>query len=182
MAIVKCKECGGRVSTKADACHSCGAKVKKWRLLKIVLLTIIGFPVLLGVIGSLVSKSGDGRGSPTVASQAPPTAPMRNIVEISAQALYDDYERNEVAADERYRGALLKVTGTVVSIDKNFTNSIVLWLKAGGDFDKVMLSVPDSEKAIVSSLQKGQEITAFCDSVRRILTSPSASKCTIVSY
>jgi len=27
MAIIKCKECGGKVSTKATACPSCGAKM-----------------------------------------------------------------------------------------------------------------------------------------------------------
>lgn len=27
MAIIKCKECGGKVSTKATACPSCGAKI-----------------------------------------------------------------------------------------------------------------------------------------------------------
>ena len=29
MAVTKCKECGGKVSTKADACPSCGAKISK---------------------------------------------------------------------------------------------------------------------------------------------------------
>lgn len=28
MAITKCKECGGKLSTKADACPSCGARTK----------------------------------------------------------------------------------------------------------------------------------------------------------
>lgn len=27
MALMKCKECGGKVSTKAAACPSCGAKI-----------------------------------------------------------------------------------------------------------------------------------------------------------
>lgn len=29
VALVKCKECGGQVSTKAEACPACGAKQKK---------------------------------------------------------------------------------------------------------------------------------------------------------
>lgn len=28
MALIKCKECGNNVSTKADACPKCGAKLK----------------------------------------------------------------------------------------------------------------------------------------------------------
>lgn len=59
VALIKCKECGAQVSTKAEACPSCGAKVKKplgclgWTLLLIVML-----PVGLIVLGSF-SRNGD---------------------------------------------------------------------------------------------------------------------------
>lgn len=31
MALIKCKECGGEVSTKAKACPKCGAKVPRFK-------------------------------------------------------------------------------------------------------------------------------------------------------
>lgn len=46
MAVVKCKECGNQVSTKAKACPTCGAKPPKktsfvtWGILAIVVLVV----------------------------------------------------------------------------------------------------------------------------------------------
>lgn len=57
MALVKCKECGADVSTKAEACPKCGAKVPKgmgWGTK--LFLGIVG----VGVIGALAEKSGGG--------------------------------------------------------------------------------------------------------------------------
>lgn len=46
MALVKCKECGGAVSTKAKACPTCGAKVKKTSAFTwLVLLLLAGYLV-----------------------------------------------------------------------------------------------------------------------------------------
>lgn len=46
MAVVKCKECGGQVSTKAESCPSCGAKAPKktsrvtWLVLIVIALLV----------------------------------------------------------------------------------------------------------------------------------------------
>ena len=46
MALVKCKECGNQVSTKAKACPTCGAKVPKktsivtWCVLGVIVLVV----------------------------------------------------------------------------------------------------------------------------------------------
>lgn len=55
MSLVKCKECGHQVSTKADNCPSCGAKVKSSAgCLTVGLYCFIGF-VALGVLGNIVN-------------------------------------------------------------------------------------------------------------------------------
>ena len=62
MAITTCKECGGKVSTKADACPSCGAKLKSapggcaQALGGLIALAILLFFVVV-VIGALSSSS-----------------------------------------------------------------------------------------------------------------------------
>ena len=59
MAIIKCKECGNEVSTKAKSCPKCAAPLKR----KKGCLTYIGVGVLvliiLGVIGSMVDDDSD---------------------------------------------------------------------------------------------------------------------------
>lgn len=47
---------------------------------------------------------------------------------MSAVQLGRDYDANEVAADDKYRGQTLLVTGTVESIDKDMFDSLVLHL------------------------------------------------------
>lgn len=52
MAIVKCKECGGELSTKADACPKCGAKRKQPSgCLKIILFLVLAL-IMLGFVAS----------------------------------------------------------------------------------------------------------------------------------
>lgn len=48
MAVVKCKECGGQVSTKAKTCPTCGAKAPKQtsRLTWLILICILGLVAL----------------------------------------------------------------------------------------------------------------------------------------
>lgn len=55
MALKKCKECAGEVSTKAAACPSCGAVQKKRHRLLGAVVAVLGFFLLVGMIGSLSS-------------------------------------------------------------------------------------------------------------------------------
>jgi hypothetical protein len=52
MALKKCQECGNEVSTKADKCPHCGAKVKSG----IGCLGLIGIIFLIGMFGSFFGE------------------------------------------------------------------------------------------------------------------------------
>lgn len=61
MALMKCKECGGSVSSKAKTCPTCGAKVpKKVGLLGWLLVIFVVLPVAWQV-GSNMGTSGDSK-------------------------------------------------------------------------------------------------------------------------
>lgn len=72
MAIVKCKECGGELSTKADACPKCGAKQKRPSgCLKVVLILLLAI-IALAIIAPLVSdKSTSTPGIAPTSTAAP---------------------------------------------------------------------------------------------------------------
>lgn len=78
MALVKCKECGTDVSTKATACPKCGAKMQAgtsvWGVLKIILLLVIAAPVLSFCYA--LSKVGDT----TRRTTSTPSAPQLELV------------------------------------------------------------------------------------------------------
>lgn len=61
MAMVTCRECKHKISSKAGACPSCGAPQKPKRdaissLARIFLIVFIGVPVLIGVGASIFSE------------------------------------------------------------------------------------------------------------------------------
>lgn len=72
MALIKCKECGNEVSTKAAACPKCGAKVARTR----PLFKVLGFMLLgLFVVGAFMPRSHNAATAPTT----PPTPDPREI-------------------------------------------------------------------------------------------------------
>lgn len=77
MAMTKCKECGGDLSTKAEACPKCGAKVPHTSVAAMGCLTIVVIFVVLAAIGAIF-----GDGSPSGNSPMKPSAgPGSHVVE-----------------------------------------------------------------------------------------------------
>lgn len=69
MAIIKCKECGGEVSTKAKECPKCGAVVKR-KTSAVTWLLVILFALCVGYIASGPSTTTTSLGSSSAKSQA----------------------------------------------------------------------------------------------------------------
>ena len=82
-------------------------------------------------------------------------------VTISAQQLVLAYEANEVAADEKYNGKVIAVSGVVEEIGKDFTDSIYVSLSSGDDslWTSVHCSFGDSHKSAAAGLSKGEYVT-----------------------
>ena len=82
-------------------------------------------------------------------------------IEVTAAQLCEDYKANEIAADEKYKGKILQVTGKVDSIAKDILDSIYVTLKSGKRFDlmSVQAFFPDSVTAQAAALSKGQKVT-----------------------
>jgi hypothetical protein len=121
----------------------------------------------------------------TAESIAPPehkaASANRPVFSISAEELYREYDANEVATDLKMGKALVEVSGTINSIDKDFTDDVVIRLATGDPFSMAGLTLVNSQKNLAATLRKGQAIVIRCDHIRRILTSPMGSNCVIVS-
>lgn len=60
MALIKCKECGNDVSTKAEACPKCGAKVTTQNVgCGTVFGALFLGVIIIGVLGSVFNSSSD---------------------------------------------------------------------------------------------------------------------------
>lgn len=61
MSLIKCAECGTEVSTTADACPKCGAKVPKPKKTKWWLWVPLGLVAAFFTVGFIGSNTPEGR-------------------------------------------------------------------------------------------------------------------------
>ncbi|MFA5404159.1 MAG: hypothetical protein WC358_04425 [Ignavibacteria bacterium] len=77
------------------------------------------------------------------------------VIKISAKNLYKEYMDNPVAADEKFKGKILKVNGTVSTIDKGTDGKICVMLETGELIGYIFCYFPDSESKDVANIEKG---------------------------
>jgi hypothetical protein len=114
--------------------------------------------------------------TPTGTDASPARGPAQNV---SAERLFLDYQRNEVSADSMYKGRTLAVTGTVSSINKDFTDSVYLMLETSNEFMGVHANLRGSEISKASTLSKGSTVTVVCEGNGMIVGSPMLTDCVI---
>ena len=87
------------------------------------------------------------------------------VLSISAEKLYSEYEANEVAADLKYKGKVIEVTGIVRLIDKGLMDEIYVTLKGNEYFGDIQCFFSESRAQEAASLKKGSKITiiGLCD-------------------
>lgn len=82
-------------------------------------------------------------------------------ISITAERLIAEYEANEVAADEKYKGKMMEVTETIKEIGKDFLNNMYVTLENGEKFSfrSVECTFGESLRKEAASLSKGRRIT-----------------------
>jgi len=99
-----------------------------------------------------IAASSDGQRT----QQEQPEVPVVRPLQVSAPGLFNAYQRNEVAADNAYKGKLLAVQGIVSSIQKDFTEQIYVELVSPNEFMDVRAFMDDGNEARAASLQKAR--------------------------
>jgi tRNA_anti-like len=79
-------------------------------------------------------------------------------IELTSKALTKAYEENEIAADEKYKNKLIKVSGKITDIAETLGN-VTVQLEGHKFLQNVMCSFEESEKGNVAKLKKGQQTT-----------------------
>ena len=195
MALIKCPECGTEISDKAPACIKCGAPIAAAQHDRHVefhppkvhapgWMKLFFGVALLGVLAVFYMNAASNKSNsePVVETSAveqpaavaapdptPTPAPLPPI-QISAEQLYADYAANEVAADAKYKGKILAVSGAIESVNKDFTGAPNIVMDAGGGFDKVQALFPTSAMSNLAQLRKGQRVTVTCESRGKLIT------------
>lgn len=153
-------------------------------------LCTIGITVVLSILGlgiyavSSGSKYGQpitglnessGRTTTREASVKPPEVPLN----IGSMRLSAEYEANEVAADLRYRGRLLSVTGVVGSITKDFCDIPYVSLSGTNWLSDVSCSFNKEDQPVLAMLHKGDQITVIGRCTGKWVTTVTLKDCRI---
>lgn|GEM_PF-297588 len=111
-----------------------------------------------------------------VTNDAAAASASASAVEVTATTMFSDYQDNEIAADGKYKGKALLVSGTVDSISSDFMDKPVVQLSAK-PFGFVQAS--DLPKDVAASLKKGQKVTLACTGNGEVIGFPALSGCTV---
>lgn len=183
-----CQKCGKETPDNAQFCKNCGAPVsagavqpvpptfqqpvvtaqppKKKKVGKIA-LAIIGAIVVLAIVGNMFgSKEDSGNttaanaGANASSSAAKEKKPTEETIKISAVDILAEYEANEVAATEKYKGKMLEISGIIDDFGKDILDKTYLTISDGKEFstNAVQFYFDDSEVSSVAELKKGDSV------------------------
>lgn len=164
---------------------------KKWWVIA------IGIIILIGIIGSssddknktqIVSEQNQQSAQQTTTETnnkitekpAEPTKAVPQVVVTSAN-ISKEYSENEVAADAKYKGKLIEISGKVYSIDNGlFDNEIIIRLSDGKyDLNNSWCYMKESEREKAISLKKGQQVTLIGTGDSATVSSPVLKDCVV---
>lgn len=183
MAMTTCKECGAQVSTKAESCPSCGAKIKPKRsLLKLIMIAGVSFFLLLTCVGVMAGGSKDAAkasSGETGPSAAPPEVPPE-VVDVKIQELIGTYDENELKGDQLYKGKIVRTSGKVSDVKNDVLNQPFVTVGTGKQLEirQVQCSLTKSEAPKAADLKKGQEISVRGE-VRGLMMNVQFDECVI---
>jgi len=119
------------------------------RTLLNVLSVVILAAFAMMAAGSLESEEST---ESQVANQAP-------ALTVSAVRLFADYDSNEVAADQKYKGKTLLVSGTVNDIGKDIMDTMYVTLVGDGVIGQVQCFFAKSHAGALAGLSKGMNVS-----------------------
>lgn len=167
-----CPECGTPSEANEPAYSAPVAKPKKkGGCLKVVVIALFAILALLVLIiaigGSSDEPASDAAGSVAPSSTVATPEPKPEYIEVTAKDLLAAYDKNTVAADNTYKGQLLKVTGTVGSIGKDILDSAYVTLTNGEPYALVSVQCYFAKDNLddIATLKEGDTvtITGKCD-------------------
>jgi hypothetical protein len=139
----------------------------------VFLVAILG----LSLAGFLFSRTIAPSPKQKSAQYAEPVKSPDGVYSIGAVRLWRDYEENEVAADTRYKGQRLRVTGTVVSIERDYEGRPVLHLFGGNAIFPTMATLNKADIPAVAQLKKGDQVVVRCIGAGREMRMPQLERC-----
>jgi hypothetical protein len=94
-----------------------------------------------------------------------PAEKKQKVLAVTAKQILKEFDDNEAAADAKYDGKVIAVTGVVDKIDTEVFNEdeYVVQIADGGDFVFPTVNCDDQTNKVAAKIKKGQTVTATGD-------------------
>lgn len=80
------------------------------------------------------------------------------VVRVTAGQLFEDYDANEIAADEKYKDRVIAVSGTVDDIGKDILDTMYITLQTENSIMSVQCMFADEHSSQLADFSKGQRV------------------------
>lgn len=130
------------------------------KFFKFILISIIVLIALVVIIGMM--SGGDNNNQPANNTVETATLDEPPIV-VSAREIASDYDDNKAAADQKYKGKILEVSGIVASIDSSVGDQAIVQLVGKNEFQTVSTQGNNDFTQYATTLKKGQNVVLICE-------------------
>lgn len=144
----------------------------------------IGVAWLVLTLVAVLGQQGKGVASSTAAPNQPTKVVQQAqpLPEYSAQQMAADYERNTVAADQRFKDKRFKVTGVVDSINIDLFGNPYITLRGGvNQFMEPQFELDSAHRNYAAGLQQGMRISLVCKGRGDVAKIPMSEECVPVN-
>jgi len=104
-------------------------------------------------------------------------AKVQPTIALSADELWARYRENDLAADELYAGANLRVSGTVAGIEQGVTDRPVILLASPEAGAPVRAEMAPRAGDRATTLDEGDQVVLRCQSVSELAKAPMLRNC-----
>lgn len=160
----KCKECQKEIDKKAKICPYCRSKQVSTpvKIISGIIVTIIIFWVIGAIFGG--SKNSNNTTSSTNGAQPTQEVAISAPIVVDATALVAEYDKNKLAAQDKYTGKFVQTTAFIKNISDDIMGSYYLSLNPTNDqyyFGTTIACyfADKSQKSKLTALANGQSVT-----------------------
>ena len=154
----KCKYCQSDISADAKVCPQCKKDQRNW-FRRHIILTIIGAVVILFIV---LVVTGDSEKTHQAVEEREQVKNEQQVAELktTATTMFQEYKSNQVAADLKYKGKVVEISGVVDKISKHIiTDAPTVTLKvASAQIFGVKCEFSDASASGLAKLSEGQNV------------------------
>lgn len=130
------------------------------KFFKFILISIIVLIALVVIIGMM--SGGDNNNQPANNTVETATLDEPPIV-VSAREIASDYDDNKAAADQKYKGKILEVSGIVASIDSSVGDQAIVQLAGKKEIPFITALGNNDFNQYATTLKEGQNVVLICE-------------------